>query len=93
MEVEFDPAKRAATLAKRGLDMAEAGAVFEGMHLTFEDDRKDYGEQRFVTIGYLQGRMVFVAWTQRGDVRRIISLRKANGREEKRYGLRPGERA
>jgi uncharacterized DUF497 family protein len=93
MEIEYDPAKRAATLAKRGLDMAGAGAVFEGLHLTFEDGRKNYDETRYVTIGYLNERMVFVAWTWRGGLRRVISLRKANGREEKKYRLRPGERA
>jgi hypothetical protein len=91
MKVEFDETKRAATPEKRGLDIADAQLVFEGRNLTFEDDRKDYGEPRFVTIGYLHGRMGFLAWTPRGDRRRIISLRKANGREEKRYGLRPGE--
>jgi hypothetical protein len=91
MDVEYDEAKRAATLGKRGLDMADAAAVFEARHLTFVDDRKDYGEPRFVTIGYLGGRMVFLAWTPRGEMKRIISLRKANGREEKRFGLRLGE--
>ena len=91
MKVTFDPAKRAATLETRKLDMARAGEVFEGPHLTFEDTRRDYGETRLVTFGRLAGRIVFVAWTQRGAVRRIISMRKANDREAKRYGPRLGE--
>lgn len=93
MEVEYDLEKRKATLDRRGVDMARAGEIFEGLHLTFEDDRRYYGETRHVTIGYMDDRMAFVVWTLRGGRRRIFSLRKANGREEKRYGLRPGERA
>lgn len=88
MLIDFDPAKRAETLARRGLDMAHAGEIWDGPHLTFEDDRRDYGEPRLVTMGLMEGRLVFVAWTPRGDARRIISLRKANERERKRYGSR-----
>ncbi len=88
MNIEFDPAKRTATLAERQLDMAEAGEVFEGDTLTFPDIRFDYGEERFVTIGFLRGRMVVLAWTPRGEARRIISMRKANDREIAKYGPR-----
>jgi uncharacterized protein len=88
VEIEFDPAKRKAILDARKLDMAEAGAVFDGPTLTVEDDRKDYGELRYITIGRLEGRMVVLVWTPRGEVRRIISLRKANGKEQKAYGSR-----
>jgi len=90
MEIECDPVKRATTLDARGLDMAQAGEVFDGPHLTFEDDRQDYGEPRYVTLGHLGGRMVFIAWTTRGNARRIISMRKANERERKSYGPRLG---
>ena len=85
MAIEFDPEKRAATLIERGLDMAEAGAIFEGPTLTAPDNRRDYGEERCRTIGWLGGRMVAVAWTPRGAVRRIISLRCCNERERTRY--------
>lgn len=88
MKIEFDPAKRQATLDHRGLDMARAGEVFDGVTLTIEDDRADYGEPRFITIGKLEGRMVVLVWTPRADVRRIISMRKANDREQKAYGPR-----
>ncbi|MFA6964449.1 BrnT family toxin [Bosea sp. (in: a-proteobacteria)] len=50
----------------------------------------DYGEERFVTIGILDGRMVVTVWTDRGDSRRIISMRKANEREQARYQSRLG---
>ena len=83
--VEFDAAKRAGTLEQRGLDMARAGEVFEGATLTIEDDRMDYGETRYITIGFLDERMVVLVWTPRGDVHRIISMRKANDREKAIY--------
>jgi uncharacterized protein len=86
MDVTFDPDKRATTLEQRGLDMARAGEVFADLIVTVADDRRDYGEPRFISIGYLDGRMVLVAWTPRGASRRIISMRKANEREQARYG-------
>ena len=85
MDIEFDPAKRLATLADRGLDMADAAEVFADAVLTVSDTRLDYGEDRFMTVGYLKGRMVIVIWTMRGTSRRIISLRKANEREQDAY--------
>jgi uncharacterized DUF497 family protein len=88
MQIEFDPDKRALTLANRGLDMAEAETVFDAPTLTVDDDRLDYGEPRYITIGTLQGRMVVIVWTLRGDARRIISMRKANEREQSLYGPR-----
>ena len=88
MAIEADPDKRAETLRERGLDMKAAGPVWDGPHLTFEDDRHNYGEVRLITLGYLEGRMVVVAWTRRGDRRRVISMRKANARERARYGPR-----
>lgn len=85
MKVEFDAAKRAGTLEQRGLDMARAGEVLEGATLTIEDDRMDYGETRYITIGFLDERMVVLVWTPRDDVHRIISMRKANDREKAIY--------
>ncbi len=88
MKIEFDPDKRAMTLEHRGLDRAQTGEIFDGATLTIADERKDYGEERFITIGRLRGRMVVVVWTARGVARRIISLRKANDREQALYGPR-----
>jgi uncharacterized DUF497 family protein len=85
MKIEFDPAKRDATLEVRGLDMARAAEIFSGPTLTAEDDRQDYGEMRCITVGLLDDRMVVMVWTQRGEKRRIISLRKANDREQDAY--------
>ena len=87
MRVEFDQAKRAVTLAERGLDFADAINVFEGRSITLEDERRAYGESRFITIGELGERMVVIVWTPRGDSRRIISMRRANEREQALYTL------
>ena len=86
MRVEFDSTKRDITLAQRGLDFADSPQVFAGVNVTFEDQRQPYGEPRFNTLGLLGGRMVVVTWTPRGEVRRIISMRKANEREQARFG-------
>lgn len=83
--IEFDEVKREITLFARGLDMARANEIFDESHLDQIDYRKDYGEVRVRTFGYLDGRPVFIVWTYRGNIRRIISIRRANEREIKKY--------
>ena len=85
VRITFDPGKRDRTLFDRGLDFVEAVEVFQGDHLTFPDGRRDYGEQRLITIGRMRARMVVLVWTPRGEARHVISLRKANDREQGRY--------
>lgn len=85
MQIEFDAAKRDKTLAERGLDFARAAEVFGGIHLTAPDSRQDYTEDRFITMGHLDERLVVLVWTPRDEVRRIISMRKANDREKAFY--------
>ena len=87
MRVTCDPAKRDRTLRDRGVDMCRAAEVFAGVHLTRVDDRYDYGEPRYVTVGWLDLRLVVFVWTPRGSARRIISMRHCHEREAKR--LRP----
>lgn len=81
MEITYDAEKRALTLAHRGLDFEDSVRVFAGRVLTIEDDRRDYGETRFQSLGLLDGRLVMVVWTPRGEARHVISMRKANDRE------------
>ena len=88
MRIEFDGAKRLETITTQGLDMARAADVFAGATLTVEDDRHDYGEVRYITIGFLDDTMVVIVWTRRNDAHRIISLRRANERERRLYGPR-----
>ena len=87
MRITCDAAKRQRTLLERGLDMRRAKEIFAGLHLTHADDRLDYGEPRFVTVGWLDSRLVAFVWTPRGRARRIISMRHCHEREAKR--LRP----
>ena len=87
MRITCDPAKRQWTLRARDLDLLRAKEVFAGLHFTRVDDRQDYGEPRFVTAGWLDSRLVVLAWTPRGTARRIISMRHCHEREAKK--LRP----
>ena len=85
MSVEFDTIKREKTLLERGLDFADSDKVFVGIHFVARDDRLDYGEERFFTVGSLDGRMVVIVWTPRNAAHRIIYMRYANDREISRY--------
>jgi uncharacterized DUF497 family protein len=88
--ITFDPAKRAKTLAERGLDFEDEAKVFTGLTLTLLDDRQDYGELRFQTYGLLDSRLVMVIWTPRGADRHVMSMRKCNVREKTRFQTRLG---
>jgi len=84
MRITWDPAKRAKTLAERGLDFDDAAIVFAGVTVEVEDTRKDYAETRIICYGHLEGRMVVVGYVPRDKSRHIFSMRKANGREQER---------
>ena len=84
MKIEYDPAKRDRTLVERGLDFEDALEVFNAAARTAQDERHDYPEVRFVTTGLLRSRMMVVVWTPIDGGRRIISMRKANDREQAR---------
>lgn len=90
MRITYDITKRNKTLTERSLDFADADSVFADHHFTAEDTRQDYGEVRLISIGLLKGRMVVLVWTPRGADRRIISMRKANEREQALYAHRLG---
>jgi uncharacterized DUF497 family protein len=88
VKISYDPAKRAKTLAERGLDFDDAARVFAGPTLTLPDERRDYGEIRYQTYGLLDDRLIMLVWTERGDTRHIISMRKCNAREETLFQAR-----
>lgn len=90
MDVSFDPDKRAWTLAERGLDFADAGRVFAGVTLTQEDDRFAYPEPRYQSYGWLDGRLVMVAWTPTDAGVRVISMRNCHDKESRRVAPRLG---
>ena len=85
MELEWDEAKRLRTLEERGLDFADVMRFQFETAMTRPDLRKDYGEKRFNSMGYLDGVLCNLCWTMRGKRFRIISLRKCNEREGKKY--------
>lgn len=84
MDIEFDPLKAARTLDERGLDFSRAGEIFQRKHLTRCDDRFDYGEERFTTVGWYGERLVAITWTPRGEARRIISMRHMHDKEQRK---------
>ena len=92
MRYEWDEGKNQTNVAKHGLDFADAEEVLTRPCVTFVDDRFEYGEERLITLGLLAGRVVVIAHAPRGDdSTRIISMRKANRREQKIYQKRLGE--
>jgi uncharacterized protein len=82
VRLEWDEAKREANLRKHRIDFIGVQSLFEGYMVTIEDERFDYDERRFVTFGLLEGRVVAVAHSERDEVLRIISIRKATRSEE-----------
>ena len=90
MNCEWDEAKNRKSIAKHGLSFEDAEQVFSGPCVTFEDGRFEYGEERLITLGLLAGRPVIIAHSPRDEVTRIISIRKANRREQKIYQERLG---
>ncbi len=85
MLIEFDSAKDAANQDKHGLSLAMASELDWDQALVWVDDRYEYGELRMVALAPDTGILYYVAFVDRDDARRIISLRKANRREVKHY--------
>ena len=82
---EWNEAKNRANFSKHGLSFEDANIVFSGPCVTLEDTRRDYDEMRFITLSPLVGRVVVIAHTSRDENTRIISMRKANNREQEIY--------
>jgi len=82
--VTWDEQKRRTNLRRHGLDFAGCDAVFDAPVVTTEDSRRAYGEQRINLLGWLQGRVVHLTYTERGEDLRVVSLREAT-RNEARY--------
>lgn len=86
MRIDFDPAKSERNRKERGLPFNRA-ADFDFAHaLLAADERKDYGEVRYVALGLLDDRLHVLCFTETQEGIRVISLRKANAREVGRYG-------
>jgi len=86
LKFEWNEAKAADNYAKHGVSFDMAKGVFKDPFAAeFLDDRQDYGEERFVIIGLADGKILYVAYTEREDVFRIISARTATEREQEIY--------
>ena len=86
MRLEWDEQKNQANIQKHGLDFADAWEIFTMPMLVAADDRKDYGEDRWIGVGLLKAFVVAVVYVERDeDVIRVISLRKALAHERAEY--------
>jgi uncharacterized DUF497 family protein len=86
VQISFDPVKSGRNAAERGLPFELAAEFdFEAASI-WQDMRHDYGEMRYVAIGRIGERLHVLCFTETDDGIRVISLRKANDREVKRYG-------
>jgi len=90
VQIAFDPDKDAANRAKHGVSLAFATRVLaDPERLDILDVRFDYAEERFVAYGMVEGRVWVCVFARRSDAHRIISVRKANERETRRYQETP----
>ena len=87
MEIEFDLDKEERNRLRHGLGFGGARRLFEGFRIDAEDDREDYGEARYVTLGRIGRQVVVCVWTPREKRARIISLRRAEKDEREIYSL------
>jgi len=86
IEFEWDEVKAAENYAKHGVDFDSAARAFQDpFALEWKDDRFDYGEERYATLGMVDGRLLFVAFTLRGEIVRMISARGAEPNEKRIY--------
>jgi uncharacterized DUF497 family protein len=85
VRLTFDPAKNVRNMARRGLSFELVADLDWVTAITAEDTRKDYGERRLQVLAKLGGRVHVAIITQRGDAVHVISFRKANPKEVRRY--------
>ncbi|WP_082879729.1 BrnT family toxin [Methylomonas methanica] len=86
MIIEFDPAKNARNILERGLSFERVADFDWSSAIATEDVRKEYPERRFVAAGYLNDRLHILCFTPISGGIRVISFRKANLRESRKYG-------
>jgi len=85
MNIEFDPIKNLINYQKHGVYLTDAASFEWESAIIWQDMRYDYQEPRMVSLGYIENRLFCMVFVDRTETRRIISLRKANNREIKRY--------
>jgi len=85
VKFEWDERKNKINIDKHGIDFRDAQDIFNSIRLSFEDARKEYREKRIITVGLIGKNVCVVVYTIRNDFIRLISARKANERERRRY--------
>lgn len=85
MEFEWDEEKRLQVLDTRNLDILEAALIFEGEVITRKDEREDYGEERFISLGLVDGEAYIVVHTERNGVTRLITAWKGGRNDFRKY--------
>jgi len=85
MRFEWDEQKRLLNIRKHGIDFADVWRIFENETYTIIDDRFDYGEIRFLSLGLLFGEVIAVSYCETDEIIRIISARKAEKYEQETY--------
>ena len=85
MRFEWDEEKRQTNISKHGIDFIDVPPLFDGVTVLRMDNRFDYGETRFITLGLLNDIVFLVVHTETDETIRLISVRKASKYEEKYY--------
>jgi uncharacterized DUF497 family protein len=85
MQFDWDENKRHANIRNHAIDFQDAVTIFDGNIITIEDERFDYDEQRFISLGLMKGNVIVVVYIERGEITRIISARKATKYEQINY--------
>jgi uncharacterized protein len=85
VELEWDEEKRREILARRGVDLLYAALIFEGEVLTRVDDRRDYGEERWISLGLIEGEAFTVVHTERAGLTRLITAWKGGQNDVATY--------
>ncbi|MDR9404253.1 MAG: BrnT family toxin [Halothece sp. Uz-M2-17] len=85
LEFDWDEGKRQSNLQKHGVDFEDITPIFETDSVQWIDNRKNYGEERVNVLGEVEGDIFFVTYTKRNTKYRLISARRANSRERRKY--------
>lgn len=85
MTFEWSPAKNQANISKHGVAFDTAKRIFEGPVLTWHDDRRAYGEERYISVGRVDGALLVIVHTERNGRTRLISARPASRKERKAF--------
>ena len=88
MDFEWDSSKDEATRRERGIGFERAAEILEGQTIEWPDERREYGEDRIRALGESSSEVLHVVYTRRGDVVRIISVRRANRKERRLWQSR-----